>query len=270
MEPTVFITGANSGIGYATAQLFLRQGYRVFATVRTTQKGKNLTQFADSINKENKLQLLVLDVTSDASVKEAFKQLAQYTDSLDVLINNAGFGYIGIMTEMTLTEMKDQFETNFFGVHRVTQAALPFLRKTRSCIINISSVSGRVTFPLYGAYCSSKHAIEAYTESLWLELQGKINVYMVAPGAIQTNFFASGAKIPEADKTNQLSTQKIQANGNTSWRSKPEEVAQKLYFLALKRPATIRHSVGHYSVLVPLLYKLLPDALFYTILRRFM
>src|SRR5437899_9312903 len=162
---TVLITEATDGLGKAAALLLAERGYRVFAAGRSTAKRAQL----DALAKEKKLPLetLEMDVCDDRSVQTAIASVYQKAGAIDVLINNAGFVQVGAVEDLRLEDWRRQFETNFFGVIRVTQAVLPRMRERRKGrILMMSSVSGFVTPPTQGAYSASKHAIEAVSNAL--------------------------------------------------------------------------------------------------------
>ena len=184
---TVLITGATDGLGKAAALLLAERGYRVFAAGRSAQKRSQL----DVLAKEKKLplQTLEMDVCDDNSVKTAVASVYQRAGTIDVLINNAGLVYVGAVEDLRLEDWRRQFETNFSGVIRVTQAVLPQMRQRRKgCILMMSSVSGFVTAPTQGAYSASKHAIEALSNALRHELYPfGIHSILIQPGYIMTN-----------------------------------------------------------------------------------
>jgi len=184
---TVLITGATDGLGKAAALLLAGRGYRVFAAGRSAEKRAQL----DAIAKEKNLPLetLELDVCNDSSVQKAVASVHQKVGAIDVLINNAGLVYVGAVEDLRLEDWRRQFETNFFGVIRVTQAVLPQMRERRKGrILMMSSVSGFVTPPTQGAYSASKHAIEALSNALRHELYPfGIHTILIQPGYIVTN-----------------------------------------------------------------------------------
>jgi NAD(P)-dependent dehydrogenase (short-subunit alcohol dehydrogenase family) len=185
---TVLITGGTDGLGKAAALLLAERGYRVFAAGRSMEKRSAL----DRLAQENKLPLetLELDVCDDSSVQRGVQTALAKTGAIDVLINNAGVGYMAVVEELRLEDLRRQFETNLFGVLRVTQAVLPGMRERRAGrILMISSVAGIVTPPTYGAYSSSKHALEGLSNALRLEMYPfGIEVILIEPGYIVTNF----------------------------------------------------------------------------------
>ena len=136
------------------------------------------------------LEVLKLNVTDDKSVNEAIDKVANEQGRIDVLVNNAGYALVGPLEELSIQEFKEQFETNVFGVIRVTKSVLPIMRKQRDgIIVNVSSVAGRIGFPLTSAYVSSKFALEGLSESIAYELeQFGITVILIEPGVIKTNF----------------------------------------------------------------------------------
>ena len=184
---TVLITGATDGLGKAAALLLAERGYRVFAAGRSAEKRAQL----DALARERKLPLetLQMDVCGDASVKAGISSVLAKAGAVDVLINNAGLVYAGAVEDLRLEDWRKQFETNFFGVIRVTQAVLPHMRERRKGrILMMSSVSGFVTPPTQGAYSASKHAIEAVANAMRYELYPfGIETILIEPGYIVTN-----------------------------------------------------------------------------------
>src|ERR1700680_1420229 len=184
---TVLITGATDGLGRAAALLLAERGYQVFAAGRSPEKRAQL----EALARENKLTLetLELDVCEEASVQRAVGEVLGKAGAIDVLINNAGVGYVATVEDQRLEDWRRQFETNFFGVIRVTRAVLPQMRERRKGrILMMSSVSGFVTPPTQGAYSASKHAIEALSNALRYELYPfGIHTILIQPGYIVTN-----------------------------------------------------------------------------------
>lgn len=183
------ITGCSSGIGFETSLLLARNGFYTYATMRNPEKSKKGIL---AVAKREKLflQVIPLDVTDARSVKYAIKKIIKEQKRIDILVNNAGYLLLGSLEELSITELAEQFETNFFGAIRVTQAVLPIMRKQREgTIVNISSIAGRMGFPISSAYVSSKFALEGLSESISYELeQFGIKVILIEPGIIKTNF----------------------------------------------------------------------------------
>jgi len=183
------ITGCSSGIGYETALMLARNGFHTFATMRNTKKSDSL----EEIIKKERLDLIIreLDVNDDTSIENTINCIKREANRIDVLINNAGYGLVGFFEDLTLDEIRNQFEVNFFGVLNITKKIIPIMRLQKSgIIINVSSGAGQVGFPGISAYVSTKFAIEGFSESLMYELfPYGIKVVIIEPGVIKTNFF---------------------------------------------------------------------------------
>lgn len=180
-----FITGCSTGFGRLLSEAALKQGDQVFLTSRKVK------DIEDLVKEYPKLAHSAhLDVTDNASIKNALKIALKSFGRIDVLVNNAGFGFAGAFEEMTDKQIRKEFDTNFFGVLNVTRAILPTLRKQKSGhILNFSSIVGRMSFPTMGTYCSSKYAIEGFSEALAAELKSfGIKLTMIEPGAYNTDF----------------------------------------------------------------------------------
>jgi len=189
MHQVALITGCSSGIGYETALMLARNGFHTFATMRNTKKSDSL----EEIIKKERLDLNIreLDVNDDTSIENTINCIKSEANRIDVLINNAGYGLVGFFEDLTLDEIRNQFETNFFGVLNITKKIIPIMRLQKSgTIINVSSGAGQVGFPGISAYVSTKFAIEGFSESLMYELfPYGIKVVIIEPGVIKTNFF---------------------------------------------------------------------------------
>jgi len=182
------VTGSSSGIGFETSLLLAKNGFFTYATMRNLDKSNKIIDL--KLKEKLPLEVLELDVTDDKSVKEAIEMIANEQGTVNVLVNNAGYALVGPLEELSIQEFKEQFETNVFGAIRVTQAVLPIMRKQRhGTIVNISSIAGRIGFPLTCAYVSSKFALEGLSESMAYEIdQFGITVILIEPGVIKTNF----------------------------------------------------------------------------------
>lgn len=182
------VTGSSSGIGLEISLLLARNGFYTFATMRNLDKSKAISNLKEK--EKLSLEILQLDVDDDESVKEAIQKIINEQERIDVLVNNAGYGLVGPFEELSVEEFKEQFETNVFGVIRVTQAVLPIMRRQRNgIIVNISSIAGKIGFPLTSAYVSSKFALEGLSESMGYEIEEfGIKVILIEPGVIKTNF----------------------------------------------------------------------------------
>jgi NAD(P)-dependent dehydrogenase (short-subunit alcohol dehydrogenase family) len=194
-QKSVLITGATDGLGKALALLLAERGYRVFAAGRSAEKLAQL----DAAAREKKVSLesVALDVCSDDSVNRGVQHVLGRAGAIDVLVNNAGVNYTAAVEDLSMEDWRAQFETNFFGVLRVTRAVLPQMRERRSGrILMMSSISGLVTAPTQGAYSSSKHALEALSNALRMELYPfRIPVVLIEPGYIVTGIGKAAAEL---------------------------------------------------------------------------
>ena len=182
------ITGSSSGIGFETSLLLARNGIYTYATMRNLGKSQEIL---DITKKEClPLKVLTLDVTDEKSTQKAIDMVMYEQNRIDILVNNAGYSLIGALEQISMDEIKEEFETNFFGIIRLIQMVLPQMRKQRTGrIINVSSLAGRIGLPVVSAYVSSKFALEGLSESLVYEVQDfGIYVILIEPGVIKTNF----------------------------------------------------------------------------------
>jgi NAD(P)-dependent dehydrogenase (short-subunit alcohol dehydrogenase family) len=187
-QKVAVVTGTSSGIGLETSLALARSGFRTYATMRNLNKSENIKSVA---TKENlPIHINQLDVTDDISIKNAVQAILSEVGRIDVLVNNAGYALNGAFEDLTIDEIKAQFETNLFGVIRTTQAILPIMRKQQfGIIVNMSSGAGRLGYPGGSAYISTKFAVEGLSESMAYELEPfGIKVVLVEPGVIRTNF----------------------------------------------------------------------------------
>lgn len=193
----VIITGSSSGFGLKAAKDFADKGYQVFATMRKPD-GKNTEKKAELVNHSEHIKVVDMDVTNEASVKNAINTIIAEVENIDILINNAGIAYLGITEAFSVAQAHQQMETNYYGAIRVMQAILPSMRKAGlGLIINTSSLIGRISPPFFGTYTATKHALEGYTQALRYEVSPfGVDIVMVEPGPFGTGLIASG-KAPE-------------------------------------------------------------------------
>ena len=209
MEKVALVTGSSSGIGYETSLALAREGYFTYATMRDLKKEETIKKIAAEENLP--LKVIELDVDNDDSVQNAVKTIIEEKQRIDVLVNNAGWGIWGTAEDVSIEEFRAQFETNFFSVVRMIQKVAPIMRKQGTGdIVNISSIAGRIGFPVSTAYISSKFAIEGLSESLRYELGPfGIDVIIIEPGVIKTNFFDSMKTAKKADDAYKEITEKV-------------------------------------------------------------
>ena len=202
------VTGSSSGIGREISLTLARNGFLTYATMRNLNKKENIKSVAE---KENlPVKIVMLDVTDDRYVKDAVKSIIAEANRIDVLVNNAPYGLVGAFEDLAMEEIKSQYETNLFGVIRVTQAIIPVMRKQKSgTIINIRS--GVVTMggqPGGSAYVSTKFAVEGLSKSIAYELEPfGIKVVLVEPGLIKTNLFNNSVVASKSQDVNSLYTE---------------------------------------------------------------
>ena len=196
-EEVALVTGSSSGIGLLTAVELARAGFRVVASMRDLGRRQRLDQAAAAAGVAARLDVRRLDITEFDRIGEFIAQLERDYGRLDVLVNNAGFAVAGFAEDLLLEELRQQFETNFFGEVAVTKAVLPIMRRQRSGhIIMVSSIGGRISAPVIGAYDSSKFALEGWSESLRIETRALgIHVVLVEPGSFQTDIWERNVRI---------------------------------------------------------------------------
>ena len=184
MSKTVLITGASTGIGRETAKYFQEKGWNVAATMRSPEKEKELINLQNVICPK-------LDVTDEESIALTMENIIEKFDSIDVIVNNAGYSLTGIFEAATNDQLQHQYDVNVFGIMNLVRAILPYFRVKRSgTIVNVSSSGGKMTLPLYSMYQSTKWAISGFSEALQFELrQFNIKVKVIEPGAVITDFY---------------------------------------------------------------------------------
>ena len=181
-DKVILITGASSGIGFDAAQTLARQGHKVYAAARRVELMEPL--------KADGVQILKMDVTDEASMQQGVNEVIQAEGKIDVLINNAGYGFFGAIETVPLEEARRQVEVNVFGLARLTQLVLPQMRQQGSGrIINTSSIAGKMVFYMGGWYNVTKYSVEAFSDALRMEMKPfGIDVVMIEPGAIKTDW----------------------------------------------------------------------------------
>jgi NAD(P)-dependent dehydrogenase (short-subunit alcohol dehydrogenase family) len=195
------VTGSSSGIGREISLMLARKGFATYATMRNLAKGSELKDIADK--EKLPLKIVQLDVTDDSSVNGAIQTILDESNRIDVLVNNAGYGLTGALEDLSIDEIKSQYETNVFGLVRTTQSVIPIMRKQNAgTIVNISSGLGRFGIATTSAYVSSKFAVEGLSESMSYELEPfGIRTIIIEPGVIKTNFFNSAVLAKKSQGT---------------------------------------------------------------------
>lgn len=187
-QKVAVVTGSSSGIGHEISLILARNNFTTYATMRDLQKGSGLKSIAE--DERLPLRYVQLDVVDENSVKRAIQTIRDEAGRIDILVNNAGYALAGAFEDLSLDEIKTQYETNVFGLVRTTQAVLPIMRKQRSgMVVNISSGAGRFGYPTGSAYVSTKFAVEGLSESMSYEIEPfGIKTVLIEPGLIKTNF----------------------------------------------------------------------------------
>jgi NAD(P)-dependent dehydrogenase (short-subunit alcohol dehydrogenase family) len=243
------VTGSSSGIGHEISLILARNGFTTYATMRNLQKGSGLKSIAE--DEKLPLYFAQLDVTDENSVKNAIKSVCDESGRIDLLVNNAGYGLTGAFEDLSLDEIKTQYETNVFGLIRTTQEVLPIMRKQRSgMIVNISSGVGRFGYPTGSVYVSTKFAVEGLSESMSYEVEPfGIKVILIEPGVIQTNFFNSSVLAKKSQDPNspyaplmkgmEDNVNKMMKNGST-----PQYVAEVVLDAVTSENPKLRYLAG--------------------------
>ncbi len=272
---TILLTGATAGIGRHAALELARQGHHVIATGRREGALATLAKEADGL--AGPLDVLPMDVTDEASVRRAAERARSLTDGrgIDVLVNNAGYGQMGPLEEVTDAELRKQYDTNVFGLMNVTRAFLPQLRaRGEGRIVNVGSIGGRVTFPLMGAYNSTKYAVESLSDALRVELAPfGIRVSLVEPGPIRTEFNDRAMETIDTSKLESSPYAPVVAQAER-FRAKfeaqsagPEVTTRAIVHAALARRPRVRYVVPFSASLVLSLLSTLPTRLVDAIFR---
>ena len=263
-DKSALITGSSSGLGLLTSIELAKAGFRVVATMRDLGRRERLDQAAAAAGVASQLDIRALDVTDFDALPAFVDSIVRDDGRLDVLVNNAGFAVAGFAEDIKLEELRQQFETNFFGAVALTKAALPTMRRQRSGhIIMVSSIAGLHGSATVSSYSASKHALEGWSESLRLEINALgIKVVLVEPGAFQTDIWTRGAVMGEN------STKETSPNIQRSLRMRdrvqalpkrdPIEVARLIATIAQDPNPKLRYLVGRDAKIQLALKRILP------------
>jgi len=267
MLKTVLITGASTGIGRETAKYFHQKGWNVAATMRTPEKEKELTKLQNVICPK-------LDVTDEKSIALAIENTIDRFGAIDVIVNNAGYSLTGVFEAATIEQLQRQYDVNVFGVMNVIRAIIPYFRKRKSgTIVNVSSVGGKTTMPLYSMYNSTKWAISGFSEALQYELRPfNIKVKIVEPGAVVTDFYDRSMTHTKQDGLAEYNeyVQKVYAVNNkfASNGNKPTKSAKVIYKTATAKNWKQYYPSGGDAKVFLTLRKYLPLSCFNGIVRK--
>jgi NAD(P)-dependent dehydrogenase (short-subunit alcohol dehydrogenase family) len=272
-KKVAIITGSLSGIGFETSLILARNGFHTYAAVRNLDKSQPLIDMAkkDGLS----IQAIELDVSNDKSVKDAINRVLSENKRIDVVVNNAGYALVGSFEDLSMDEIKSQFETNFFGAIRVIQAILPSMRNQRNGrIVNVSSMGGRMAIPLDSAYHGTKFALEGLSESLQYEVeQFGIKIIIIEPGAIKSNFFnnlkmASKAQRPDSPYTQMM--QKLNAGFSFILENAahPVEVAKVILAAVTSEDPQLRYTVGDDAAMILQAKRTMSDTEFRNLMKK--
>jgi NAD(P)-dependent dehydrogenase (short-subunit alcohol dehydrogenase family) len=249
-EKIALITGSSSGIGLLTAVTLARRGYRVAATMRDLNRRSLLDQAAQSAGVADRLDVRALDISDFNAIPRVVGEVLRNHSRLDLLVNNAGFAFAGFAEDIRLAELRQQFDTNFFGHVAVTQAVLPAMRAQRSGhIIMVSSEGGRMASPGIGGYSASKFALEGWSETLRLETRALgIKVVLVEPGAFKTDIWDRNTRLNEkllgGQSPNQDRGRKLKQWAVTVPKANPQQVADLIVRIAGDPDPRLRYMIG--------------------------
>jgi short-subunit dehydrogenase len=192
----ILVTGASTGIGRAAAEFLAEKGFGIYAGARKKEDLENLSKIENVVS-------VKLDVTRNDNIEQVYELIRERNTGLFGLVNNAGIGIIGPLMELSDTDITHQLDVNLVGVHRVTKAMFPFILESKGRIINISSINGLISMPYYGPYCTSKFALEGYSDALRRELMFHgIKVIVIQPGLTESSIWEKGADSIEKLKEN--------------------------------------------------------------------
>ncbi len=267
-QKTILITGASSGIGYDAAAMLAQQGHRVYAAARRTELMEPLKAFG--------VNVLRMDVTDEASMQQGIETIVQADGRIDVLINNAGYGFFGAIENVPMEEARRQLEVNVFGLARLTQLVLPYMRKQgKGRIVNTSSIAGKMVLYLGGWYHVSKYAVEAFSDALRIETKPfGIDVVMIEPGGIKTEWgFITARHLRESSLGTPYEKGGTQFADSMEWiyktnlLSKPSVVAKAISRAVNSHHPRARYCIGRFSKVGRLSHALIPTRLWDAIMR---
>ncbi len=264
MNKVILITGASSGIGKETAKLFQTKNWKVAATMRVPEKAEDLQKIAD-------VECFRLDVTDVGSIKSAINDTIEKFGRIDAIVNNAGYGLVGAFEAATQEQIEKQFQTNVFGTMRVCSEILPYFREQkRGTIVNVASVGGRITFPLYSLYHATKWAVEGFSESLQYEVEPfGIKIKIIEPGPIKSDFYDRSQDLTRREGLTAYDSfiDKALPNMQKAGADAPDGsvVAQTIYEAVTDGTKKMRYGVNTKGILTA--RKLLPDSLFFRLVK---
>ncbi len=265
------ITGSSSGMGFATALIFARNGYVTYASVRDTDSGK--MQELREISSKEKLDIHVLhlDLTNHVSIENAVNDIVSKHGCVDVLINNAAYGYLSAVEDIDIHTFKKQFDTNVVGTLKLIQKVIPHMRKQKNgLIVNISSVMGFSTAPLNAPYSVSKFALESISETLAVEVKPfGINVVVLQPGSFHTKFLENAVRQDYSEDSPYYKLYKRMDAKKDVEAKDPTIVADLIFNISKMKEPALRYTVGKDALIRKLIHTILPGKFWIKFLRFF-
>lgn len=268
-QKVILITGASSGIGYDTAERLAKEGHKVYGAARRVERMEPLKAFG--------VVPLSMDVTDETSMTAGVEAVVAAEGRIDVLVNNAGYGYFGAIENVSLAEARRQLEVNVFGLARLTQLVLPHMRRQHEgLVVNLSSIAGRMVFYFGGWYHVSKYAVEALSDALRQEVKPfGIRVVLIEPGAIKTDWGiiaadhlreSSAGTVYEEAGTNEAET--MRKAYSASWLSSPTVISKAIVRAVHARRPRARYHAGFASRTALFLHTLLPTKWWDALMRK--
>ena len=258
-EKVILITGASSGIGFDAAQTLAQQGHCVFAAARRTELMEPLKAYG--------VHVIKMDVTDEKTMQDGVETVIQYMCHIDVLINNAGYGYFGAIENVPMEEARRQLEVNVFGLARLTQLVLPYMRQQKSGrIINTSSIAGKMVFYMGGWYNVTKYSVEAFSDALRMEMKPYgIDVIKIEPGAIKTDWGIIAARhLKESSEGTAYEATGSQWAHNMDWfyktnlLSSPSVITKAIVRAVNSRHPKARYCRGRFSIIGRIAHAIMP------------
>lgn len=270
MNRTALITGASSGFGLLTSVTLAKRGWRVLATMRDLGRRERLETAAREAGVLERVEVHALDVTNAEHIAEIADLIERRGEPLDALVNNAGFAVPGFAEEVSDAELRDQFETNFFGAAAVTRALLPQMRRQGfGHIVMVSSISGRTGFPGVSSYVASKFALEGWAETLRLEMASLgIKVAIVEPGSFETDIWTRNAKLTakmrdsHSPNAARLARWQKRIEASAKSRANPQKVADLIARILETPEPRLRYVIGTDARMALLMRRMLSARLF--------
>lgn len=264
MQKVILVTGSSAGIGKETVKLFQSKNWKVAATMRSPETAEDLARIAD-------VECFRLDVTDADSIRSAIASALEKFGRIDAIVNNAGYGLVGAFEAASDEQIRRQFETNVFGLMNVTREVLPYFREQkRGVIVNVASVGGRITFPLYSLYHATKWAVEGFSESLQYELeQFNVRIKIVEPGPIKTEFYDRSADVTKKDGLTAYDSfiDRVMPRMLKAGADAPDGrvVAETIWQAVTDGSARLRYNINTKGML--LARRFLPESLFFRVIK---